>query len=491
MTSPPTSQPYDTLLRGGTLIDGTGNQRQKADLAINGDRIVAIGDLRGARAAEEIDVRGRYLSPGFIDTHTHDDQACLSLGNMEPKISQGVTTVVVGNCGVSLAPIEHPEALPEPINLLGNLKDFKFASFASYFDALDEAQPATNVVALVGHSSLRAVAMQDLERPAHASELNSMLAMLDEAMRAGAAGLSTGTFYPPGRAADPSEIIPLVTKSGDYGGIYATHMRDEHDHILDSMREVMEAARIGGTPLQISHHKCAGANNWGRSTETLALLDEMRGSQDISMDVYPYVAGSSVLDPDLLEDGMKVLITWSGSHPEVAGSYLHEIARKWGCAEIQAAEQLKPAGACYFFLSEEDLSRIIAHPAAMIGSDGLPMDLHPHPRLWGTFPRVIRRFALEQGLFSIEEAIRKMTSMSADRFGIEDRGRIQVGAYADIVVFDPLTIADQATFEKPKEAAAGIDLVFVNGHLSWSDMTMSAAGHGRLLRTGGWNPKKT
>lgn len=482
MNSLDKSPPYDTLLRGGTLIDGTGRRGEEADLAINGDRIVAMGDLRGARAANEIDVRGRVLSPGFIDTHTHDDQACFDLAGMKPKISQGVTTVVVGNCGVSLAPMDHPKALPEPINLLGNLEDFRFGGFTSYFDALDEAQPATNVVALVGHSSLRAIAMQDLERPATASELNSMLAMLDEAMRAGAAGLSTGTFYPPGRAADSAEIIPLVSKSGDYDGIYATHMRDEHDHVLDSMREVMEAARIGGTPLQISHHKCAGAKNWGRSTETLALLDQMRASQDISMDVYPYVAGSSVLDPDLLEDGMKVLITWSDSHPGLAGSYLHEIAEQWRCAESQAAELLRPAGACYFFLSEEDLNRIIAHPAAMIGSDGLPMDLHPHPRLWGTFPRVIRRFAMERGLFRIEEAIRKMTSMSAHRFGIGDRGRLQVGAYADIVVFDPLTIADQATYEKPKEAASGIELVFVNGHLSWSDRAMSTTGRGRVLR---------
>ena len=476
--------PYDTLLSSGTLIDGSGRSAYEADVAIKGDRIVAIGKLRGARAAEEIDIHGKCLAPGFIDTHTHDDQACMAAATMEPKISQGVTTVVVGNCGVSLAPLDHPPTIPEPINLLGEPEDFRFRDFRSYFDAVDEARPSTNVIALVGHSSLRVAAMRDLQRPATPAELDTMLGLLDDAMRAGAGGLSTGVFYPLGRAADSGEVVPLVSKAGEHGGVYATHIRNEHDAVLDAMREAFEAARVGGAPLLISHHKCAGAGNWGRSRETLALLDDARSTQDISVDVYPYDAGSSVLDLDLLEEGMKVLITWSTPYPSASGKYLHEIAREWGCTEREAGGALKPAGACYFFISEEDLRRIIQHPSAMIGSDGLPMDRHPHPRLWGTVPRVIRRYAMELGLFPLEEAIRKMTGLPAHRFGLHDRGVVAVGNYADLVVFDPLTIADRATYENPKEASDGIDHVFVNGQLSWSDKRGRGgpAGHGRLLR---------
>ena len=474
--------PYDTLLSRGTVIDGTGNSPYQADLAIKDDRIVEIGDLHHARAFRKIDIQGKCLAPGFIDTHTHDDHACMSASFMQPKISQGVTTVVVGNCGVSLAPLDHPSAVPEPINLLGESEDFRFPDFRSYFDAVDAARPATNVVALVGHSSLRVAAMRDLGRPADSKELDAMVGMLDDAMRAGAGGLSTGVFYPLGRAADSDEIIPLVRTAGEHGGIYATHMRNEHDAVLESMGEVFEAARIGGAPLLISHHKCAGARNWGRSRETLALLDSVRTTQDVSLDMYPYDAGSSVLDLDLLEDGMRVLITWSTAHPSASGRYLHEIAREWGCTVQEAGEALKPAGACYFFMSEEDVRRIMQHPAAMIGSDGLPMDRHPHPRLWGTFPRVIRRYAMEQGLFPIEEAIRKMTGLPAGRFGLRERGTLAVGNYADLVVFDPLTIADRATYENPAEASEGIDHVFVNGRLTWSDGQGPPAGYGRLLR---------
>lgn len=478
---PPT---YDTLLSGGSVIDGTGNGAYRGDLAIRDDRIVAIGDLNPARADQEIDIRGKYVAPGFIDTHTHDDHACMSASIMEPKISQGVTTVVVGNCGVSLAPLDQPPVVPEPINLLGEPGDFRFPDFQSYFDAVDAARPAINVVALVGHSSLRVAAMRDLERPASSRELDAMIGMLDDAMRVGAGGLSTGVFYPLGRAADSGEIVPLVRAAGEHGGIYATHMRNEHDGVLDSMREVFDAAREGGAPLLISHHKCAGARNWGRSRETLALLDSVRATQDVSLDMYPYDAGSSVLDLDLLEDGMRVLITWSTAHPTASGRYLDELAREWGCTEREAGEALRPAGACYSFMSEEDVRRIMQHPLAMIGSDGLPMDRHPHPRLWGTFPRVIRRYAMEQGLFPVEEAIRKMTGLPASRFGLTDRGIVAVGNFADLVVFDPLAIADRATYENPTEASEGIEHVFVNGRLTWSNNQGSGAAYGRLLRRG-------
>lgn len=473
--------PYETILMGGEIIDGTGRIAYKADLGIKGDRIAAIGELKNVRAAEHINVTGRCVAPGFIDTHTHDDQACMSAYHMEPKVSQGVTSVVVGNCGVSLAPLDHPPIIPEPINLLGDQEHFKFKDFRSYFDAVDSSRPSTNVVPLVGHSSLRVAAMEVLDRLAEPGELEAMTQMVDEAMSAGANGLSSGVFYAIGRAADNREIIPLIRKVAEYGGIYASHMRNEHDGVIDAMREVFEAARTGGTPLLISHHKCAGIQNWGRSKETMALLDSVQSTQDVSLDIYPYDAASSVLDPDLVEDDTPVLITWSSSHPETAGHYLKDVAHNWGCTEREAASELCPAGACYFFMSEKDIEHIMRHPSAMIGSDGLPMDEHPHPRLWGTFPRVIRKYAIENGLFSVEEAVRKMTSLPAHRFGLKDRGILKEGNYADLVVFDSETIADRATYEQPKQSSSGILYVFVNGRLSWNGKTSVSRGHGRML----------
>ena len=477
--SPP---PYDTVLLGGKLIDGTGRNAYKSDLGIKGDRIAAIGELRHVRATEEINVAGQCVAPGFIDTHTHDDQASMSASHMEPKISQGVTSVVVGNCGVSLAPLDHPSIVPEPINLLGEDEHFKYKDFQSYFDAVDSSRPSTNVTPLVGHSSLRVAAMQALDRLAQPGELEVMSQMVEEAMAAGASGMSTGVFYPLGRAADNREIVPLVRIVAKFGGIYASHMRNEHDGVVDAMHEVFEAALEGGAPLLISHHKCAGVKNWGRSKETMALLESVQSKQDVSVDMYPYAAASSVLDPELVDEDTPVLVTWSSPHPETAGTYLKEIAWDWGCSEREAARNLTPAGACYFFMSEDDIEHIMRHPSTMIGSDGLPMDAHPHPRLWGTFPRVIRKYAVERGLFSIEEAIRKMTSLPARRFRLRDRGSLKQGNYADLVVFDPATLADRATYEHPKQHAVGINYVFVNGHRSWDGRMGVSRGFGRLLR---------
>ncbi len=476
------SPPYDTVLRGGTLIDGTGRRPYSADLALKGDRIADIGAFDSARTAAELDVRGRCIAPGFIDAHAHDDQACLENPSMRAKISQGVTTVVVGNCGLSLAPLNNPPDLPEPLNLLGNPSDFRFSDFSSYFDAVDAAMPAANVVSLVGHTALRAATMQALDRRATPRELGAMLGLLDEAMRAGAAGLSSGVYYAPGRAADNAELIPLVRKSSEFGGVYASHIRDESDLVLDSMSEALAAARIGTAPLIISHHKCAGTRNWGRSAETLALLDKASESQQVSVDCYPYRAGSTVLDPAFVEEGIEVLVTRSRDYPGLAGRYLHQIASQWDCSEREAARRLQPGGACYFQMSERDVSRIIGYRSAIIGSDGLPRDPHPHPRLWGTFPRVIRRYVREQNLLSLEAAVHKMTGMTAQRFNITRRGTLAPGNYADIVVFDPSSIADRADFGNPKQPAVGIDYVFVNGQLSWGVGAAEAPGAGRLLR---------
>ena len=474
--------PYDLVLAGGKLFDGTGGRPYMADLAVKKTRIAAIGELGDARARKRIDVAGKCVAPGFIDAHAHDDLVCLSGASMKAKVSQGVTTVVVGNCGISLPPLCSLSTLPEPLNLLGEAADFKYSDFATYYDAIDAAGPATNVVSLVGHSSLRLATMSDLDRIAEPRELAEMLDLLDEAMRAGAGGLSSGVFYALGEAADNREMVPLVRKAGEYGGIYASHVRDEYDGIVDSMNEAIAAARAGGAGLVISHHKCAGLHNWGRSKETLRLLEQANGESSVNVDCYPYEAGSSVLDPELVEEDMKVLVSWSHQHPDAAGKFLAEVAREWGCSQRDAAMRLKPGGACYFQMSETDVRRIMQHPLTMVGSDGLPCHAHPHPRLWGTFPRVIRRYVFEQGLFSLEEAIRKMTGLPAKKFHLRDRGVLAVGAYADITVFDPGSIRDTATYEHPKRVSRGIEHVLVNGQPTWNGAQLSPMGYGKVLR---------
>ena len=477
-----TRPPYDIVLSGGTVIDGTGRAGYAADVAVKGTRIAAIGRVARGLAGCRIDARGKCVVPGFIDTHAHDDVACLSAESMAAKISQGVTTVVIGNCGISLPPLLRPSSLPEPMNLLGEAADFKYGDFRSYFDAVEAGRPVVNVVSLVGHNSLRLATMEDETRIATPRELADMVEVLDDAMRAGAAGLSTGVFYPPGRAADNREIVPLVRKAAEYGGIYASHVRDEYDAIIDSMNEAIGAARAGGAGLVISHHKCAGLNNWGRSTETLELLEQANGETPVSVDCYPYEAGSSVLDPALVEEDMKVLVSWSERHPSAAGRLLADVAREWRCTQREAAGRLSPGGACYFQMSETDVRRIMRHRLAMVGSDGLPRSAHPHPRLWGTFPRVIRRYVLEQGLLSMEEAVRKMTGMPAERFSMRKRGVLRVGCYADITVFDPRRIRDMATYEDPRRVSEGVDYVFVNGGLAWHGDLVTPEGYGKVLK---------
>lgn len=473
---------YDLVLRGGVVLDGTGQSRRIADVSIKDDRIAAIGRIGKGKAHREIDVRRKCVAPGFIDSHTHDDRVCIHDPLMSAKVSQGVTTVVVGNCGMSLAPLNRPREVPEPFNLLGSASDFVFPDFNAYFNAVDSAKPKTNVVALVGHNTLRLAAMKNLDRRATAKEVAAMTGSLRHAMQAGAAGLSSGLYYAPGKAADNTEICPLVRAVSNYGGIYASHVRDEYDGVLDSMKEALDAAQAGPVPLVISHHKCAGPRNWGRSVETLSFLNSALQDHEINLDCYPYTAGSSVLDPELVEDGVKVLVTWSESYPSASGKYLDQIADELGCSQQEAARKLRRGGACYFQMAEKDVRNIIRHPATMIGSDGLPDDPHPHPRLWGTFPRVIRQYALEQQLFSLEEAIRKMTSLPAHRFKLRERGTLLAGNYADIVVFDPRSISDRASYKDPKRASSGVEYVFVNGQISWQKGEMPDIGAGRALR---------
>lgn len=474
------------LLRGGTVIDGSGAPGFLADVLVVDGRIAAIGKLAPpAGPLRVIDVAGLVVAPGFIDVHTHDDHIVLQAPAMRPKISQGITTVVVGNCGISLAPLLPPDgAVPAPLTLLGDAAGFRYAELAHYADAVDAARPAVNVAALVGHTSLRVAHLDDLARKADPAQLERMRASLALAMQQGAIGLSSGVFYAPATAADIDEVTALAEVAAAAGGVYATHVRDEFEAILASMREAMDVARRARIPLILSHHKCAGPHNWGRTVETLACIDAAALEQPLALDVYPYVAGSTVLRTDLVDGVIEILVTWSEPYPDMAGRSLADIAAGWDCTQQAACDRLQPGGACYFQMDEADVQRVLRHPLAMIGSDGLPHDRHPHPRLWGTFPRVLGHYSRDLGLFALEQAVHKMTGLSAARFGLAQRGLVRQGYHADLVVFDPATVADRATFAEPALASTGIAWVLVNGVASYRAGAWLDGRGGRFLRHG-------
>jgi N-acyl-D-amino-acid deacylase len=400
---------------------------------------------------------------------------------MLPKLSQGVTTVVVGNCGISAAPVQLSGALPDPMNLLGSANVFLYPTFAAYADAVNASRPAVNVAALVGHTSLRNNHMDRLDRVATAGEISAMTMQLREALDHGALGLSTGLAYLSAYSASTEEVMALAKPLSEAEAIYTTHLRSETQAVLDAMLEAFSIGRHAKVPVVISHLKCAGIDNWGRSQEVLRTLENASDSQSIGCDCYPYAASSSTLDLRQVDERVMIMITWSEPHPEVAGQTLAEIAGKWSVPQVEAAKRLQPAGAIYHGMSEDDVCAILRHPATMIGSDGLPNDPRPHPRLWGTFPRVLGYYSREQRLFSLSEAVRKMTGLAAQRFGFKDRGLVREGYIADLVLFDPETVRDLATFTDPIRAAAGIEAVWVNGVLSYKDRAGTGERAGRFL----------
>jgi N-acyl-D-amino-acid deacylase len=326
--------------------------------------------------------------------------------------------------------------------------------------------------------------MDRLDRVAVASEIDAMRAQLQEALDAGALGLSSGLAYLSANAASTEEVVALAQPLASAGAVYTSHMRSESDAILDAMNEAFAIGRLSRVPTILSHLKCAGIENWGRSGDVLDALDHARASQSIGCDCYPYAAGSSTLDLRQVDDRVTITVTWSTPHPEAAGQSLEQIANEWNVTQLQAARRLQPAGAIYHSISEDDMRRILRHPATMIGSDGLPNDPRPHPRLWGTFPRVLGHYCREEKLFSLPEAIYKMTGLPAQRFGLAQRGRIREGYYADLVLFDAERIADTATYSDPIQAAVGIEGVWVNGSLSYTGNGSTGIRSGRFLRRG-------
>lgn len=478
------TQKYTLLIRNAVIVDGTGQPRFSGDVGVLDDRIAAIGDLGAATADLEIDAQGRVLAPGFIDTHTHDDRVLLSAGDIAAKVSQGVTCVVGGNCGISLAPmpIPVPDPVTPPLDLLDSSGDwYRFRTFADYVRALQETPAALNCAMMVGHTTLRAVTMDTLDRVATAGEIARMQELVHEAMTAGAIGVSTGLAYAPAAAATTAEVIEVCRPMVPFGGLYATHMRDEGQEIIASIEETFEIGQQLGVQTLISHHKLAGAEAHGRSEETLAVIADRQKHQHVSLDCYPYAASSTILTLEQAQGSPRTLVTWSRGLPEHAGKDLDLVIRELGCTMAEAVAQLQPAGAVYFRMDENDVQRILAFDPTMIGSDGLPHDEFPHPRLWGTFPRVLGHYSRDLGLFSLEVAIHKMTGLPAVEFGFTDRGVIRVGAFADLTLFDADKVQDCATFEDPIQIAAGIEKVIVNGVTVWQDAAPTGARPGRVL----------
>lgn len=472
----------DLIITGGTVIDGTGSPRVRADVGVAQGRITAVGDLRGEPARARHDATGRIVCPGFIDVHTHDDRLLLATPHgPHPKLTQGVTTVVTGNCGISLAPLVSAKTPPAPLDLLG-ADDWHYGRFGDYLDALQAARPAVNAVCLVGHSTLRVRHVADLGRPATPAEATSMAVDLAEALEAGASGLSTGLYYPPARAATAEEVIAVGAPLAAAHGILTMHLRDEADAIDDALREALHIGAALGVEAVLSHHKLIGQRNHGRSLQTLAAVDEAAAHQPVCMDCYPYNASSTMLLAARVGQSSEVLVTWSRGDPSAAGRSLFALARERSCTPEALVEQLTPAGAVYFAMHEDDVRRILAHPLTMVGSDGLAHDAVPHPRLWGTFPRVLGHYAREQHLFSLETAVHKMSGLSARRFGLAHRGTIAPGNAADLVVFDPDHVADRASFEHPTTPSTGIDAVFVNGQLACENGRTVHAHAGQVLR---------
>ncbi|MBR71754.1 MAG: D-aminoacylase [Rhodospirillaceae bacterium] len=476
---------YDILIKNGDVINGLGTPRFKSDIAIDNDKIVAISSLDGAKAEMVIDATDMIVSPGFIDVHTHDDNLIFSDSSMRPKISQGVTSIIVGNCGVSLAPlILNQVSPPPPQDLLGEKDSYKYSNFSEYRSAIEKYPPATNVGFLAGHGTLRICAMESTEKPASPSEIKKMQILIDEAMSVGGLGISTGLIYEPNKAATIDEISAVTEVVANYGGIYTTHMRDESNQINKSIEETLLIGQRTNAPVIISHHKCMGKSNYGRSSETLRRINQAKSFQTVGLDAYPYTAASTVILPEMVEMSERVIITWSKTFPNFSGHDLEYICNQMKCKKEDSVKALMPGGAIYFLMNESDVQKILQHPDTMIGSDGLPNDKHPHPRLWGTFPRVLGHYARDIGIFTLEEAVRKMTSLSARTFKLKNRGELIPGSFADVVIFDPKTVKDNATYDNPLKPSEGIDTVIVNGTIVFENGIHSSSRPGvPLLRS--------
>jgi N-acyl-D-amino-acid deacylase len=483
---------FDILIRSGSVIDGTGAPAFPGDIAVRDGRIAAIGSPEGD-ATRTIEAAGLAVAPGFIDVHAHDDGAVLST-TMDFKVMQGVTTDIVGNCGAGLAPRDPAQPpIPGTDLVLGSLPESDWRLFSEHMAVIGRAQLALNVGCFVPHGAVRYKTLGMDRRKPSADELDRMREDVDDGMAAGALGMSTGLIYPPGTFARTEEIIALAGIVAQHGGIYMTHMRDEGERLLDAIEEAVRIAREAGLPLEISHHKAAGRGNWGKTEQSIALIEKERAAGiDINFDAYPYTAGSTILA--VMARGREagpedVIVATVRNRPEYEGKTLAQIADMLDIPADHAAQRVLAddpgAVAVFFMMDEPDVRRVLAHPLCMIGSDGIPSPTgKPHPRLYGTFPRVLGTYARDERLFRLEEAVRKMTSLPARRMNLPERGELREGWAADLVIFDPETINDIATYDNPRQYPTGIEYVVVNGEVATEHGKQTGARSGRLLRRG-------
>lgn len=492
---------YDLVVRGGVVYDGSGGPPINADVGVAGDRIVAVsaaGEIAGG--ALEIDAAGLAVAPGFVDVHSHDDAELLVDPLIPCKLLQGVTAQVVGNCGLGIAPRD--EALREFAAWSPRVVDVPaWDGYGGYLDHLDQHPPALNVAVLVGHGTVRGAVMGRDERAPNTAELDAMQRLVEEGMDAGAVGLSTGLIYAPGRAADTDEIVALAEVAARAGGVYTSHIRNEADRLLDAVAEAIEVGERAGLPVEISHHKASGKANWGMVRRSLALVDDARQrGVRVTLDQYPYTAGSThlraVIENDALDGGkggiglvdpVDVVVASAPGHPEWDGLNLIEIGERLGMSPRAAADTVVDetggtALAVLELMSEDDVRTVLSSPLTMIGSDGVVAPGKPHPRAWGTFVRVLGRYAREQGVLTMAEAVRRMTSLPSETFGLTDRGRIAVGYFGDLVVFDPETVTDVATYSDPRQPPVGIHAVVVNGEIAARHGEPTGRRPGRALR---------
>ncbi len=522
----PDDSSFDVLLKNARIFDGTGGPWYRGDIGIRGDTIATIGPITQASAGLVIDCANLAASPGFIDTHGHSDVMVFADPYLSPKLMQGVTTELLGQDGIAAAPIpgEHRADWRRHLSgLLGSPDtEWNWSSFGEYLSALEQTAPGPNLACLLPHGNLRLWVMGMQDRKPSPDELKRMIAVLHESFAAGALGLSTGLIYPPCSYADEHELAALCKEMTRYGGFLAVHLRSEDLQLFEATDEMLRVCERSGAPLHISHLKVAGRFQFGKAGELLRKLEAARErGLEVTFDQYPYTAGSTMLFallPEWLQEGgpdrmlgrlrdasvreriltelasrtsatavdlsdIRVSAVGSQENKHLEGKNLLELAEAVGKPLIDAVcdllvEEDLNASAIMFVADEDDVRTILKHPLQMVCTDGLQGG-KPHPRLYGTFPRVLGRYCRELGLLELPEAIRKMTSAPAGRLGLHDRGLLRPGMKADIVVFDPQEIIDTATYDEPRQHPKGIRHVLVNGK--------QTVGDGRMLETrAGW-----
>ncbi len=507
---------FELLLKDGWIIDGTGNDGFRADIGIRGGKIAALGRLEVSQAYRVISLDGLTVAPGFIDVHSHSEEELLVNPKAESKIRQGVTTEILGQDGGSVAPLT-PEMQAKRNQRYQDRYGITvdWLDFTRYFKRLVESGIAVNVATLVGQGTLREYVLGMEDRPASPAEMNQMKELAMQALQQGALGISSGLEYTPGAFASTEEITELCSVMSDRSGLYATHMRNEDDHVLEAVDEAIRIARNADTNLHISHLKCMGRRNWDKLDELLARIEEARaGGLSVTFDRYPYVAYSTTLASLMplwareggtekfltrLQDAslitkirsatlakVKMLGSWEAvvistvnleKNRTLTGKSVAEIARTRNQEPFEVVrsliiEERNRVGMVGFSMSEENTARILAHPLCMIASDASALATYgvlkrgtPHPRAFGTFPRVLAKYVRQEKIMSLPQAIHKMTGLPATKFGLKNRGQIYNGYMADMVIFDPETIQDRATFSNPYQYPAGIEYVLVNGEV--------------------------